>query len=78
VRIVNLKNKTGLHDRPVFLAHRFGYRCEIALVISIIFILKPMLDRAWSDGSDKRFGRTDSRQGCLEIANIGLNSRPVL
>src|ERR1700730_15464182 len=32
-----------------------------------------MLDRAWSDCSDKLFGRSDALQGCLEICNIGLD-----
>jgi len=68
VGVVDLQQKTGVDDRLVLLAHRLSDGERERLIVLVIFVCHPMLDRLRRVGRQKRSGNFNPGERRCEIS----------
>ena len=75
MRIVDLQQEAGIHDGPVFVAHRFGNRVDILLVRFVVPVGIEILDAGRRNRRDEHLGRAHAVERRLEVVEIGAQLR---
>src|SRR6516165_35039 len=70
MRIVDLKQKSGVDDGAIFLVKCIGHSENEVLVVQVILIQTVWHDAAGRDRSHERFGNVDAGKRDLQIFNV--------
>jgi len=71
-RVIDLHQKAGIDDGPVFDVHGVGDGEQILVVGLVIFVFVPILDVGRRDARHEHLGDIEALQRGLEIVELGL------